>query len=116
MVINYHSQAEPAEALARQINDEGGRAIAIGADVSKEDDVERLFAQTLDAFGYLDILVANSGMQKDAATVDMTLADWNQVIGVNLTGQFLCARAALRIFNRQGVREGVSRPPARSST
>ena len=109
VVINYHSQAEPAEALARQINHEGGRAIAIGADVSNEDDVERLFAQTLDAFGYLDILVANSGMQKDAATVDMTLADWNQVIGVNLTGQFLCARAALRIFNRQGIREGVSR-------
>ncbi|TWC18709.1 MULTISPECIES: glucose 1-dehydrogenase [unclassified Pseudomonas] len=109
VVINYHSQAEPAEELARQINAEGGRAIAIGADVSKEEDVERLFAQTLKAFGSLDILVANSGMQKDAKAVDMTLADWNQVIGVNLTGQFLCARAALRIFNRQGIREGVSR-------
>ncbi|MBU0522923.1 MULTISPECIES: glucose 1-dehydrogenase [unclassified Pseudomonas] len=109
VVINYHSQAEPAEELARQINAEGGRAIAIGADVSKEEDVERLFAQTLEAFGSLDILVANSGMQKDAKAVDMTLADWNQVIGVNLTGQFLCARAALRIFNRQGIREGVSR-------
>ena len=108
-MINYHSQAEPAEELARQINAEGGRAIAIGADVSKEEDVERLFAQTLEAFGSLDILVANSGMQKDAKAVDMTLADWNQVIGVNLTGQFLCARAALRIFNRQGIREGVSR-------
>ncbi|MDO8403273.1 MAG: glucose 1-dehydrogenase [Pseudomonas sp.] len=109
VVINYHSQAEPAEELARQINAEGGRAIAIGADVSKEEDVERLFAQTLEAFGSLDILVANSGMQKDAKAVDMTLVDWNQVIGVNLTGQFLCARAALRIFNRQGIREGVSR-------
>ncbi|NMZ80608.1 glucose 1-dehydrogenase [Pseudomonas mandelii] len=109
VVINYHSQAEPAEELARQINAEGGRAIAIGADVSKEEDVERLFAQTLEAFGSLDILVANSGMQKDAKAVDMPLADWNQVIGVNLTGQFLCARAALRIFNRQGIREGVSR-------
>jgi glucose 1-dehydrogenase len=109
VVINYHSQAEPAQELARQINAEGGRAIAIGADVSKEEEVERLFAQTLDAFGYLDILVANSGMQKDAAAVDMTLDDWNQVIGVNLTGQFLCARAALRIFNQQGIREGVSR-------
>jgi len=109
VVINYHSQAEPAEELAWQINHEGGRAVAIGADVSKEKDVERLFAQTLDAFGYLDILVANSGMQKDAATVDMTLDDWNQVIGVNLTGQFLCARAALRIFSQQGIREGVSR-------
>lgn len=109
VVINYNSQAAPAEELARQINANGGRAIAIGADVSKEEDVERLFAQALEAFGSLDILVANSGLQKDAPAVDMTLADWNAVINVNLTGQFLCARAALRIFNRQGVREGVSR-------
>lgn len=64
VVINYNRQAEPAEALARQIVADGGQAIAIGADVSKEDEVERLFAQTLDAFGSLDILVANSGMQK----------------------------------------------------
>ncbi|QAY87271.1 glucose 1-dehydrogenase [Pseudomonas arsenicoxydans] len=109
VVLNYNSEAEPAEELARQIIAEGGRAIAIGADVSKEQEVERLFAHTIEAFGSLDILVANSGMQKDAPAVDMSLADWNQVIGVNLTGQFLCARAALRIFNRQGVREGVSR-------
>ena len=109
VVLNYNSQAAPAEELARQIIAEGGRAMAIGADVSKEDDVERLFTQTLEAFGSLDILVANSGMQKDAPAADMSLADWNRVIGVNLTGQFLCARAALRIFNRQGVREGVSR-------
>ncbi|WP_028622622.1 glucose 1-dehydrogenase [Pseudomonas sp. Ant30-3] len=109
VVINYHSQAAPAEELARQINANGGRAIAIGADVSKEEDVDRLFAQTLETFGSLDILVANSGLQKDAPALDMTLADWNAVINVNLTGQFLCARAALRIFNQQGVREGVSR-------
>src|SRR5471030_2121879 len=109
VVLNYNSQAAPAEALAAQINANGGQAIAIGGDVSKEADVERLFAQTLDAFGHLDILVANFGLQKDANLVDMTLEDWNTVIGVNLTGQFLCARAAVRIFNRQGVREGVSR-------
>jgi glucose 1-dehydrogenase len=109
VVINYHSKAEPAEALARQIIADGGQAIAVGADVSKEDDVERLFKKTVDTFGSLDILVANSGLQKDAAAVDMTLEDWNTVINVNLTGQFLCARAALRIFNRQGIREGVSR-------
>ncbi|AZF47228.1 MULTISPECIES: glucose 1-dehydrogenase [unclassified Pseudomonas] len=109
VVLNYNSQAAPAEALAAQINSNGGRAIAIGGDVSKEADVERLFAHTLDAFGHLDILVANSGLQKDANLVDMSLDDWNTVIGVNLTGQFLCARAAVRIFNRQGVRAGVSR-------
>nr|BFE95470.1 hypothetical protein GCM10020185_60060 [Pseudomonas brassicacearum subsp. brassicacearum] len=64
VVLNYHSSAGPAEALAREINATGGRAIAVGADVSKEPDVERLFAQTLEAFGALDILVANSGLQK----------------------------------------------------
>ena len=64
VVLNYNAQAAPAEALAAQINANGGRAIAIGGDVSKEADVERLFAQTLDAFGHLDILVANSGLQK----------------------------------------------------
>ena len=86
VVLNYHSQAAPAQALADEINQSGGRAIALAGDVSKEADVEQLFAQTLDAFGYLDILVANSGLQKDAAVVDMTLEQWNTVIGVNLTG------------------------------
>ncbi len=109
VVINYNSHSEPAEQLAQQIREKGGRAIAVGADVSKEEDVERLFAETLDAFGALDILVANSGLQRDAATVDMTLADWNKVLEVNLTGQFLCARAALRQFARQGPRLEVSR-------
>lgn len=109
VVINYNSHAEPAEQLAQRIRESGGKAIAIGADVSVEADVERLFAQAVDAFGALDILVANSGLQRDAATVDMTLQDWNKVIEVNLTGQFLCARAALRQFAKQGPRLDVSR-------
>ncbi|MGY3258919.1 glucose 1-dehydrogenase [Pseudomonas chlororaphis] len=109
VVLNYHRQAAPAEKLAADINACGGRAIAVGADISQEDQVQHLFDKALEAFGFLDILVANSGLQKDAATVDMTLEDWNQVISVNLTGQFLCARAALRIFHRQGIRTGVSR-------
>lgn len=109
VVVNYHSQAEPAEALATEIVAEGGQAIAVGADISQEDQVERLFAQTLSRFGQLDILLANSGLQKDAPITEMSLADWNTVIGVNLTGQFLCARAALRQFIAQGMRPGVSK-------
>ena len=108
MVLNYNSQAAPAEAPAAQINANGGQALAIGGDVSGGRCRTPVRA-TLDAFGHLDILVANSGLQKDANLVDMSLEDWNTVIGVNLTGQFLCARAAVRIFNRQGIREGVSR-------
>ena len=109
VVVHYNAQAQPAQALAAEINAGGGSAIALGGDVSKEADVERLFEQTLETFGYLDILLANSGIQQDAPAAEMTLEQWNAVIGVNLTGQFLCARAALRIFNRQGIREGVSR-------
>ncbi|TDV58377.1 glucose 1-dehydrogenase [Pseudomonas graminis] len=109
VVVNFHSQPEPAQKLAQEIVDAGGQAIAIGADVSNEQDVEKLFAETLKAFGRLDILVANSGLQKDAAIADMTLEDWNTVINVNLTGQFLCARAALRQFGKQDIRPEVSR-------
>jgi glucose 1-dehydrogenase len=109
VVINYNRHAEPAEALARSIRDGGGQAIAVGGDVSQEAAVEQLFKAAIDAFGALDILVANSGLQKDAPITEMTLEDWQKVIDVNLTGQFLCARAALRQFKQQGHRPGVSR-------
>ena len=109
VAINYHSHAEPAEELATRIQDAGGRAIAVGGDVGDEDAVEAMFARTLEAFGRLDILVANSGLQKDAAVADMSLADWNTVINTNLTGQFLCARAAIRQFRQQGRDENISR-------
>jgi glucose 1-dehydrogenase len=109
VVINYHSHAEPAEQLAAQIVADGGQAIAVGADISEEDQVENLFAKTLSHFGHLDILLANSGLQKDAPITEMTLADWNTVIATNLTGQFLCARSALRQFIAQGMRPDVSR-------
>ena len=109
VVINYHSQPEPAQKLADDIIAAGGQAIAIGADVSREDEVNALFAETLEAFGRLDILVANSGLQKDAPIAELTLEQWNTVINVNLTGQFLCARAALRQFARQEIRPDISR-------
>ena len=107
VAVNYNSQAEPAERLAAEIVARGGRAFAYGADVSDEDAVARLFAQTLDRWGAVDIVVANSGMQKDAPSAEMSLADWKRVIDVNLTGQFLTARAAIRQFMAQGDR-GVS--------
>lgn len=108
VAVNYNSHAEPAEALVREIEAAGGRAFAIGADVSKEDDVARMFAETVSRWSAVDIVVANSGMQKDAPSAEMSLADWNKVIEVNLTGQFLTARAAIRQFETQGDR-GVSK-------
>lgn len=111
VAINYHSHPEPAEELAGRIRDRGGRAVAVKADVSREEDVVRLFDMACDAFGRVDILIANAGVQKDAAIADMSLDDWNTVIDLNLTGEFLCAREAVRRFRRQPA-EGR---PARSA-
>jgi len=100
--VNYNGSVEGANDVVRRIGDAGGKAIAIKADVSKEKDVETMFARCVEAFGRLDILVANAGLQRDAAFADMTIEQWRTVLDVNLTGQFLCARAAVRQFLAQG--------------
>ncbi len=101
VVVNYRSDGDSADDLVGRIVARGGRAIAVQADVSDEAHVVRLFDSAAGAFGRIDVLVANSGVQKDAAIADMSLADWNTVIDVNLTGQFLCAREAVRRFRTQ---------------
>ena len=108
VVINYGGNEASANNVVAQIKENGGNAIAVQADVSKEDDVERMFATAIDTFGTVDILVNNAGLQRDAPIDEMSLADWNKVIDVNLTGQFLCARAAIREFKKRGVVESVS--------
>jgi glucose 1-dehydrogenase len=108
VVVNYHSGAEQAEEVVRHIVAAGGRAVAMGGDVSEEAAADGLVAAAVEHFGGLDIMVANAGLQKDAPVGEMSLADWRKVLEVNLTGQFLCCRAALRRFRAQGER-GVSR-------
>lgn len=108
VLINYVGNPAGAEEAMNAIIDGGGEAIIFKADVSKEDQVKAMFAAALAEFGHLDILIANAGLQKDAPFVDMSLADWQFVIDVNLTGQFLCAREAARIFINQGLRPEVS--------
>jgi glucose 1-dehydrogenase len=112
VVINYRSGDDEARQVVELATHCGcktnGRAIAIKADVSKEDEVRAMYERMFAEFGTIDILVANAGLQKDAAFEDMTLEQWNAVIGVNLTGQFLCAREAVREFKRRGVRPDVS--------
>jgi glucose 1-dehydrogenase len=103
VVVNYVSSPESAEAVAEKIRTGGSRAIAIKADVSKEDEVQAMFTKMLAEFGTIDILVNNAGLQKDAPFHEMTIEQWNTVIDVNLTGQFLCAREAIREFLRRGV-------------
>ncbi len=115
VAINYHSQREPAEKLAEELRTGGGSAIALPGDVSQEDDVATLFEKTVEAFGRLDVLVANSGMQKDAPVAEMSLDDWKAVIDVDLTGQFLSCRQAVRQFRNQAEAARRSAPPDRSS-
>ena len=109
VVVNYLSNAEEAEQLVNEIKAAGGEAMAIQADVSREEDVKRLFSEMVDAWGSIEILVANAGIQRDAPFHEMTLDQWNMVLNVNLTGQFLCAREAITEFNRRGVNAEVSR-------
>jgi glucose 1-dehydrogenase len=109
VVVNYSSSRDRANQVVDSIEATGGEARAIRADVSKEAEVEAMVTEMLAGWGRIDILVSNSGVQKDAAFVDMTLEQWNTVLAVNLTGTFLCTRAAARAMIRQGVVPGVSR-------
>ncbi|MGC1526209.1 MAG: SDR family oxidoreductase [Phormidesmis sp.] len=103
VAVNYARSAEGAEAVVDKITAAGGRAIAIQADVSQESQVISMFEQVCETYGTLDILVNNAGLQQDAPLTEMTLAQWEKVISVNLTGQFLCAREAAKEFKRRGV-------------
>jgi glucose 1-dehydrogenase len=103
VVVNYVTKPDAAQAVVDEIKKNGGNAIAIQADVSKEDQVIQMFQQMFKEFGTVDILVNNAGLQRDAAFTEMSLEQWNFVLGINLTGQFLCAREAAREFLRRGV-------------
>src|ERR1700761_1757877 len=111
VVVNYPAEATKAAAAAvlEEITAGGGKGIIYQCDVSKEDEVQRMFADVLKQYSVLDILVNNAGLQRDSPFQDMTLEQWNFVINVNLTGQFLCAREAIRIFLKQGIIQGRSR-------
>lgn len=108
VVVNYAGNSAGAEATVSAIAEAGGKAFPVKADVSKKDQVEAMFRQAVDTYGTVDILVNNAGLQKDAPFTEMSLEDWQFVLDVNLTGQFLCAQAAVREFMRRGFREEAS--------
>jgi glucose 1-dehydrogenase len=108
VVVNYVTDPAAAEEVAHEIESFGRRAIAIQADVSKEDEVIAMFAKAISHFGTLHIAVSNAGLQRDSPFEQMTLEQWNTVIGVNLTGQFLCTREAAREFRKRGLKPDVS--------
>src|SRR5690242_1483145 len=96
VAVNHPGTPEQANQVVSEINAAGGTAIALAADVSNEDQVKKMYADLFKEWGTIDILVANAGLQRDSSLVDMTLAQWQFVLNVNLTGQFLCAREAAR--------------------
>jgi glucose 1-dehydrogenase len=108
VVVNYVDDDDAANAVVEEIKKSGAKAYAHQADVSSEDQVAAMFARMMQEFGTIDILVSNAGLQRDSAFHDMTMAQWNKVLSVNLTGQFLCGRAAVQEFLRRGVVASVS--------
>src|SRR6185312_1620384 len=108
VIVNYNTDLAGAKETAREIEKIGGKAILFKADVSKEDEVQAMFARVLEEFGRLDICVPNSAIQLNAPVDEMTLDQWKRVIDVNLTGMFLAAREAIRIFKRQGIDREIS--------
>jgi glucose 1-dehydrogenase len=105
VIVNHPVDAtkDAAEAILTEIKNNGGNGITYQCDVSKENEVVQMFADIVKQFGTVDILINNAGLQRDSPFENMTLEAWNFVIGVNLTGQFLCAREAVREFLRRGV-------------
>ena len=103
VVVNFSSNEEAANGVMRDIRNGGGEAIAVRANVSKEDHVLAMFETMFKEYGTIDILVNNAGVQKDAKFIEMTLDQWQSVLDINLPGQFLCAREAAKEFIRRGV-------------
>ncbi|MDB5148194.1 MAG: glucose 1-dehydrogenase [Mucilaginibacter sp.] len=109
VLINYAHNQAAADQTVGEIKAAGGEAFAYQADVSHEGEVQSMFAELYKQYGTIDILVNNAGLQKDSKFVDMTLDQWQTVININLTGQFLCSREAAKEFIRRGVVAGRSR-------
>ena len=108
VVVNYIVRPEEAEAVAAEIRSTGQRAMTAHADVSDEAQVQAMFAAAVHEFGTIDILASNAGMERNAPFHEMSVAQWDAVMNVNLRGAFLCAREAVREFLRRGVRPDVS--------
>jgi len=108
VLINYVVDDGTVGQMIKEIEKSGGKAFGFQADVSKEDQVLSMYQAMFKKFGTIDILVNNAGIQKDSPFDQMTLSQWQAVIDVNLTGQFLCAREAVKEFKRRGVVKKVS--------
>jgi 3-oxoacyl-[acyl-carrier protein] reductase len=101
VVVNYASSSGAADELVAQIVGGGGEAIAVGADVSKAEQVDELVKTVMDKWGRIDVLVNNAGITRDTLLLRMKLEDWQAVIDTNLTGVFSCTRTVSKIMLKQ---------------
>jgi len=109
VAVNYVAEPEEAERVVAEIEAGGGEAMALPADVSDDAQVREMFRRMIEAWGTIHILVNNAGIQQDAPVAEMTVAQWNRVLSVNLTGAFLCSREAVQEFLRRGPVPEISR-------
>lgn len=105
VIVNHSSEhsKDEAEEILKEIKNAGGDGMVFQCDVSKEDEVKAMFSKTISEYGTVDILINNAGLQKDAEFTEMTVEEWDTVMNVNLRGQFLCAREAIKEFLRRGI-------------
>jgi glucose 1-dehydrogenase len=120
VIVDYHGDRGPALAVVESIENLGGKALAVSADISKEDEVAELIRQTVHRFGGVDILVNNAGIEHQQPFLDTALDLWSKVIAVNLTGAWMCSQAAAkamvaqkrggRIINVSSIHEELAMP------
>jgi glucose 1-dehydrogenase len=108
VLVNYNSDEEGARWTAEEIKKLGRKAVIFKADVAEESEVEAMFRKMVEEFGRLDICIPNSALQLNAPVDQMTMAQWQRVINVNLGGVFLCSRESVRLFKKQGIDRSVS--------
>ncbi|MFM7427858.1 MAG: 3-oxoacyl-[acyl-carrier-protein] reductase [Elainella sp.] len=101
VVVNYASSSQAADQVVAEITGMGSQAVALQADVGQAEQVEALFNATMEKYGRVDVLVNNAGIARDTLLLRMKLEDWQAVIDLNLTGVFLCTRAASKIMLKQ---------------
>jgi glucose 1-dehydrogenase len=102
VTVDYAGNQDNAEAVVAQIEDAGGKALAVRADVTVQEDVENLVRKTVEEFGRLDVMVNNAGIENKMPFLETPLEVWNKVIAVNLTGPWLCCQEAARRMVEQG--------------
>lgn len=101
VVVNDIDVTREAEAVVKEIQAASGEALALAADVSRPDQVKALVDRTVASFGRLDVLVNNAGIARDNLLLRISDDEWSQTLAINLTGTFLCTRAAIRVMMKQ---------------